>query len=102
MAKFLIVQKQREIPIPPEVMKTAFPAQIAYLKQLQAQGKIEALFGLATEKGGCGIINVDSHAELQKIATGNPMWPFVNWETYPLTTIEETEKAVQEALSRLS
>lgn len=101
MARFLIIQRQKNIPIPSEVLKQVLPAQFAYLKQLQAQKKTEALFGFAAEQGGCGIINVDSHAELQKIATGNPMWPFVTWETYALTTLEETEKAALATLSRL-
>lgn len=101
MARFLIVEKQKDIPIPPEVMKQALPAVFGYLKQLQAQGKFEALFGFATRPGGCVIINVDSHAELQRIATSYPMSPFVTWEAHPLTTIEESEKAVQEMLSRL-
>jgi muconolactone delta-isomerase len=101
VAKFLIIQKQKDVPVPPEIMKKVLPAQFVYFKQLKAQGKVEAVFGFATEKGGCAIINAESHADLQNIANGNPTWPFVTWETYPLVTIEETEKSVEDMLSRM-
>lgn len=71
MARFLIIQREA-YEVPPEVAKEAIPAQFAYFKQLQAQGKIEAIAGFATARGGYAIVNVDSHEELQRIANLNP------------------------------
>ncbi|UCG43971.1 MAG: hypothetical protein JSU73_05000 [candidate division WOR-3 bacterium] len=101
MAKFLVVQSAPEGPVPPEVMNTAMPAQMAYFKKLKEQGKIESIYAFAAEKGGCGIFEVDSHEELLKIATENPMWPFVSWDVWPLTSMDEAEKVTMEVIKQM-
>ncbi len=101
MPKFLVIQKQGPMPIPMEALKKLIPAQFAFMNGLQKSGKMEAGYGLATEKGGCLILNVSSHEELQQIIDSNPMWPFSTMETYALVSLEAAEKNISAMVAKL-
>ncbi len=92
MAKFLVISKQIDVPVPPKAMKKLLPAQFSYLKGLRQSGKVECSYGLVGGKGGAAIVNAESHEELQSITNGYPMFPFI--------TLEEMEKSAMEMLKR--
>ena len=101
MAKFMVISRQADTPVPMDLLKKLLPAQFSYIKGLEQSGKMECNYGIAGMKGGLGIINAESHAELQKIVSGYPMFPFIKLEIYPLMNAEDTEKAGLEMLNRL-
>jgi muconolactone delta-isomerase len=101
MARFVAISRMREVPMPPEVMKTAVPAVFPWQKQLQAKGKLEASHTFGDQAGGCLILNVASHEELQRVLMSHPLFPFITFEVHPVVPLEETEKAVKEMVSRL-
>jgi muconolactone delta-isomerase len=80
MAKFMVISKQVDSPIPMDLLKKLLPAQFSYVKGLEQSGKMECNYGIAGMKGGLGIINAESHAELQRIVSGYPMFPFIKLE----------------------
>lgn len=100
MAKFLVISKQIDVPVPPEVMKKLLPAQFSYLKGLRQSGKVECNYGFVGAKGGALIVNAESHEELQNITNGYPMFPFVTLEIHPLITLEDMEKSALDMLKR--
>jgi muconolactone delta-isomerase len=100
MAKFLVISKQINAPVPPEAMKKLLPAQFSYLKGLRQSGKVECDYGLVGGKGGAAIVNAESHEELQSITSGYPMFPLITLEIHPLVTLEEMEKSAMEMLKR--
>jgi muconolactone delta-isomerase len=101
MAKFMVISKQLDVPVPTEALKKLLPAQFNYLKGLKQSGKIECNYGFSGAKGGATIVNAESHEELQKITNGYPMFPFITLEIHPLVTLEEMEKAALEMLIRM-
>ena len=96
----MVISTQNDSPVPMDLLKKLMPAQFSYIKGLQQTGKMECNYGIAGMKGGLGIVNAESHAELQKIVSGYPMFPFIKLEIYPLMDVEDTEKAALEMLSR--
>jgi muconolactone delta-isomerase len=100
MAKFLVISKQIDAPVPPEAMKKLLPGQFSYLKELRQSGQVECNYGFVGAKGGAAIVNAESHEELQSITNGYPMFPFITLEIHPLVTLEEMEKSALEMLKR--
>jgi muconolactone delta-isomerase len=102
MARFLVISKQINAPVPPEAMKKLLPAQFGYLKGLRQSGKAECSYGFVGAKGGAAIVNAESHDELQSITNGYPMFPLITLEIHPLITLEDMEKSATEMLKRLA
>ncbi len=102
MAKFVAISRLREVPMPPEVMKNAVPAVPPWQKQLQAEGKLEASYTFSDRPGGCLILNMASHEELQKVLWSHPLFPFIGFEVHPVVPLEETEKTIKKMVKRLS
>lgn len=101
MARFVAISRMREVPMPPEVMKNAVPAVFPWQKQLQAEGKLEASYTFGDRPGGCLVLNMASHEELQRVLWSHPVFPFISFEVHPVVPLEEMEKAAKEMASRL-
>ena len=65
----------------------------------KSQGKVLTGGALKDRKGGCGIFNVDSKQELDKLLSGLPMFPFLEWVIIPLDTIEDALNSAKKALT---
>jgi muconolactone delta-isomerase len=49
---------------------------------------VEAAFSFAEGGGGCGIVNVTSHEELNEMLISSPMGPFSNYEVRALADFD--------------
>ena len=101
MGKYLVISKQNDIPVPMDLLKKLLPAQFAYIKAMEQSGKMESSYGIAGGKGGVGIVNAESHADLQTILSGYPMFPFITLDVYPLMSVTESESVAVEMVNRL-
>jgi len=54
----------------------------------RASGKMEQVWNFAGINGGGGILNVDSHEELDAIMTGFPFGPYSQTDVYALSDID--------------
>jgi muconolactone delta-isomerase len=85
--RFLIVTRATS-PFPPATA----PMLVAGMKQWatahRETGKIEQIWSFAGMGGGGGILNVDSHEELDEVMAGFPFGPFSRIELYPLADLD--------------
>lgn len=83
--RFLVISRNVH-PMPPEAVPSLIDASIAWKRKYE--DKIESIFGFAGTHGGGGIVNVNSHEELDKLMAEYPMLPFADVEIYPLVDLE--------------
>lgn len=97
--RFLVVTKSRS-PSPPN--PEMVNAMSEWLDQHERSGKMEQSWSFAGTIGGGGILNVDSHDELDEIMGGFPFAPFSHVEVYPLTDLRKTLERTKDQLSKLA
>lgn len=85
--RFLIVTTGREAP-PPEMALPMVHAMRAWLAEHRASGRIVDTWSFAGRTGGGGIVEVDSHEELDRVMSGFPYNPISNIEVYPLADLD--------------
>jgi muconolactone D-isomerase len=64
-------------------------------------GKMEQVWAFAGSNGGGGILNVDSHEELDAIMAGFPFGPFSQIEVLPLADIDASLAAFTAAIQQM-
>jgi muconolactone D-isomerase len=100
--KFLLIAKSKETPpMPPEQVAEAIVAEWQIVHQLLNEGKIEVAYSLAGQKGGMVIFEVESGAELNKIISSLPLYPFLDAQIYPLMTADEALTQAKEGLEAI-
>ncbi len=98
--EFLIITKQSTTP-PLEMVVPLLEAAQDWVGQLRASGKLKAAWGFAGTQNGCGVLEVDSHEELDELMARFPFAPFSSIEVIALTDLDrslETAKAVSQQL----
>jgi len=87
--QFLVITRQRT-PAPPEMLMPMLGAMEAWVAHYRASGKAKDVWGFAGAIGGGGVLEVDSHEELDAIMARFPFAPFSTVEIIPLCGIEES------------
>ena len=87
--QFLVITRQKT-PAPPEMLMPMLGAMEAWLAQNRTSGKATAMWGFAGTIGGGGVLEVESHEELDAIMSRFPFGPFSTIEIIPLCSIEES------------
>ena len=77
-------------PAVPEMVIPLIDAMTAWLAQHRASGKAKATWAFAGTNGGGGVIEVDSHEELDAIMARFPFAPFSNIEILALSDIDQS------------
>jgi len=85
--QFLIVTRQ-STPPPPEMLMPMLGAMDAWVAQVRASGKTKALWAFAGTAGGGGVLEVDSHEELDAIMSRFPFAPFSTIEIIALSDLD--------------
>ncbi len=62
----------------------------AWKARYTASGKIEHIWGFAGLAGGAGVVNADSHEELDQIAAEFPFQPFSHVTVYALADFDKS------------
>jgi muconolactone delta-isomerase len=86
MMRFLIVT-QASSPFPPDMAMALVQGMKQWAATHTASGKMEQIWSFAGLPGGGGILNVDSHEELDAIMSGFPFANFSKIEIYPLADL---------------
>lgn len=87
--KFLVITRQATPP-PPEMLVPMFDAMVAWVAQHRASGKLKDVWAFAGTPGGGGVLEVDSHEELDGIMARLPFAPFSSTEIIPLSEIDQS------------
>jgi muconolactone delta-isomerase len=85
--QFLVITRQKT-PAPPEMLMPMLGAMDAWLAQNRASGKATAMWGFAGTIGGGGVLDVESHEELDAIMSRFPFAPFSTIEIIALSDID--------------
>ena len=100
--EFLIITRQ-STPPPPEMVVPLLEASQDWVSEVRASGKVTGAWAFAGTQNGCGVLEVDSHEELDEIIGRFPFAPFSNIEVIALSDLDrslQTAKAVaQQALA---
>jgi len=85
--RFLVVTKSREA-MPPDMALPMMRMMEAWVAEHRASGKMEHVWSFAGYAGGGGIMNVDTHEELDKIMSGFPFSQHSDIEVYALADLD--------------
>ena len=89
--QYLVIAKGKEISLPVDSLATMAETGIrtvAYLKDLEAQGKVKNSGAFGVEWGGYMVLEVDSFDEVTAIILNCPGSTSINWEVHPIATWE--------------
>jgi muconolactone delta-isomerase len=89
LMQFLVITRQ-STPPPPEMLMPMIGAMDAWVGQLRASGKAKAMWAFAGTAGGGGVLEVESHEELDAIMTRFPFGPYSTIEILPLSSLDES------------
>ena len=87
--QFLVITKQASPP-PPEMLVPMLDAMSAWVAQHRASGKMIAIWSFAGTTGGGGVLDVESHEELDEIMARFPFAPFSSVEILPLSDLDKS------------
>lgn len=85
--QFLVITRQTAPP-PPEMLVPMIGAMEAWATQLRATGKAKAMWSFAGTNGGGGLLDVESHEELDAIMARFPFGPFSHVEIIALSSLD--------------
>jgi muconolactone delta-isomerase len=87
--QFLVITKPASPP-PPEMLVPMIGAMEAWVAQHRASGKIKAVWAFAGTNGGGGVLEVESHEELDAIMARFPFAPFSSIEIIALSDLGQS------------
>lgn len=97
--KFLVISKSRmgAATAKPANPVNLYDAAIAWTKQAFADQALDCSYGFAAGRGGCSIVNADSHADLLRLLRSSPMFHFADYEIHALIESQEFWEIHQQA-----
>ncbi|MFX1520176.1 MAG: muconolactone Delta-isomerase family protein [Promethearchaeota archaeon] len=88
--RFLIILQPKEIPpLPPEKFLELVVAEWETVVQYKKEGKAEVAYAFAGLKGGMGIYDAKSGAELNAFLARLPLYSWLDIQIFPLMEAEE-------------
>ena len=87
--QFLVITRQKT-PAPPEMLMPLLGAMEAWVAQNRASGKATAQWAFAGTIGGGGVLDVESHEELDAIMSRFPFGPFSSIEVIALSDLDQS------------
>lgn len=98
--RFLVTTKSTS-PFPPEMAMGMVEAMKQWAGTHRQSGKMEQIWAFAGSNGGGGILNVDSHEELDAIMAGFPFGPFSQIDVYPLADIDASLESFTKVIQQM-
>ena len=99
--KFLVMPIQKQT-LPPEMGLALIEATIQWKDQVKRSGKFDAIYSIAGQPGGLGIVNVDSLEELNDRIAEYPMTPFCDVQVLPLSDVDQAMAKQHELLKKMA
>ena len=98
--RFLVVTRANS-PLPPDMIMGMIEAMQHWSRTHRESGKLEQVWSFAGIDGGGGILNVDSHEELDAIMAGFPFGPFSQIDIYPLADLDAGLASFSQAVQQM-
>ncbi len=98
--RFLVMSNTREA-MPPEAAPMLVPAMRAWVAEHRGSGAIVDIWSFAGIAGGGGILDVDSHEQLDEVMSGFPFGPFSDVEIYPLSDLDASLTNLETTMARM-
>ena len=101
---FLVIQRMKPGLVFTPEMFDPFLTSFKNLKDLEKKGIVKSVWAFVDGSGGGGIADVPSADQLYKLLAGSPVSGFVDYEVYPLTSIDvvaETMRKTKEAVAKM-
>jgi muconolactone delta-isomerase len=95
--RFLVITHGREA-VPPEMGLPMMQMMQGWLAEHRASGKLEHVWSFAGTVGGGGILNVDSHEELDEIMIG---FPFGQTSDVKIHALADLDTSLASSLARM-
>lgn len=95
--RFLVVTESRES-LPPEMALPMMQMMQAWVAEHTSSGKMEQVWSFAGLAGGGGIMNVDSHEELDSIMGG---FPFAQHSDITVYALADLNAALADSVARI-
>lgn len=100
--KFLVISKSRISSATPKPTNPEglYRSAIAWTEKSLADKTLDCTYGFAAGRGGCSIVNADSHEELLRVLRSSPMFHFAEYEVHALCDSDAFWKIHMEAAAR--
>lgn len=98
--RFLIVTRA-SAPFPPEMAVGMVEGMKSWSRAHRDPGKMEQVWSFAGIGGGGGILNVESHEELDAIMAGCPFAPFSQIDIYPIADLDAGLDSFAQAIQQM-
>lgn len=102
MRYLVIGEMKRTAPMPPEQFLKQAIASMQALAAQEKAGKVVAGGVFAGRPGGFGVVEAETHEEVDRFCTSLPFWALLDWEIIPLISYESAVERDQGILARLS
>jgi len=86
--RFLVTTRLRPTQLPPDALVAMLTAARDWLKERQAKGELEAVYGFV-DGGGVAIANQPSHEALNAAIQEYPLGPVTEWGVFPLCDADQ-------------
>lgn len=100
--KFLTISRLKDsfFTVPPELQMQLVAGVTAYVDKTRKAGKLKEIYNVPGLKMTVSIWEVESAEESTRLFLENPLFPFMNVETYTLSDWSTMTKAWKEAVER--
>jgi muconolactone delta-isomerase len=95
--RFLVVTIGNQ-PAPPEMAEKMTDAIWEWASRHRESGKMEAIYHISGQRGGCGILNVKDNDELDEIMAEFPAAPFSETTIYPIAELKPALDRARKAM----
>jgi muconolactone D-isomerase len=99
--KFLVLTHQTS-PVPPDMAMPLLNAMQEWSARHRASGKMTQVWAFAGTPGGGGVLEVDSHEELDEIMTGFPWFPFSKIEVIALSDLDQALASARRTFEQMT
>jgi muconolactone delta-isomerase len=82
-------------------MLETLETSVARLQDLKKKGKVECYYGLSGIRGGFGIIDVESHEELDELITNLPVSALGQIEVHPIISLESKLETFKKSMTQM-
>ena len=89
--KFLIITSPKDVmfTLPPKMLRGMLEGCFAYVQERKKAGTMLESYSISGSQRSVNVTEVAFNEELARCLSGNPIFPFLNIEVYPLSDWEE-------------
>ena len=101
MRYLVIAEMERTAPMPPDQLLELVIASLEAFVAHEKAGKVITCGIFAGRPGGFGVVEAESHEDVDGFVRSLPFWGLVDWEVIPLVSMEKRLQIDKEDLARM-